>query len=73
MTKIKTDEEIRKIVVARLRQFPSGKKISIGMNGEYSKDELIDRVEQGDKIGQKIIAVQMAYLQSLKEGILDND
>jgi len=62
-----TDEDIRKLVVARLRSFPAGRKISIGADGEFTKDELIDRVEKDDRIGKKIVQVQLSYLQSLKE------
>ncbi|HCM82724.1 MAG: hypothetical protein UW37_C0018G0012 [Candidatus Gottesmanbacteria bacterium GW2011_GWA2_44_17] len=62
-----TDEEIRKLVVARLHSFPAGRKISIGNDGEFTKDELIKSVEKDDRIGKKIIQVQLSYLQSLKE------
>jgi len=62
-----TDEDIRKLVVARLRSFPVGRKISIGADGEFTKDELIDRVEKDDRIGKKIVQVQLSYLQSLKD------
>ena len=68
-----TDEEIRQLVVERLKAFPSGKKISIGSDGEYSKDELISAIDHHEPIGQKIIDIQMAFLQSLKEGALFND
>lgn len=68
-----TDEDIRKLVVARLRMFSSDKKISIGSSEEFTKDELIRRVEQNDEVGKKITAIQLQYLQSLKEGILFND
>jgi len=61
-----SDAEIRKLVVARLRSFPSGRKMSIGADGEFTKDELIDRVEKDDRIGKKIVQIQLSYLQSLK-------
>ena len=62
-----SDEEIRKLIIARLRSLPSTRKISIGNDGEFTKDELIDRIEKKDRIGKKIIEVQLSYLQSLKE------
>lgn len=65
-----TTEEIRQLVVARLRSFPSGKKLSIGSDGEFSKDELIQRVNEGDLIGKKIIEIQLSYLRSFKEDTL---
>jgi len=68
-----TDEEIRKLVVERLKTFPSGKKISIGSEGNFSKEELINHVESEDRVGRKIIEIQLTYLQSLKEGILTDE
>lgn len=65
-----TDEEIRKLVIARLRSFSSGRKISIGSEGAYTKDELIDCVSKGDEVGKKIIEIQLQYLRSLKEGFI---
>lgn len=64
-----TDEDIRKLVLARLRMLSSGRKISIGSDGEFSKEELINRVEKNDDIGKKITQIQLEYLQSLKNGI----
>jgi len=67
--KNKKSEEVKKLVIARLEIFPSGKKISIGAKGEFSKDELIESVEKGDEVGNTITKVQLEYLQSLKKGI----
>ena len=67
------DEEIRKLVVERLKTFPSGKKMSIGSEGNFSKEELINHVESEDRIGRKIIEIQLTYLQSLKKGILTDE
>lgn len=62
-----TDEEIRQLVIARLRSLSSGRKISIGSKGEFSKEELIEKVEKKDKIGDKIIEIQLEYLRSFKD------
>ena len=74
MTKKKTalskisDAEIRRLVVERLRTLPSGKQISIGSQGSFSKDELIKKVELGDRLGKKIIEVELEFLRALKKG-----
>lgn len=68
-----TDEEIRKLVIARLRSLPSQKRISIGSEGEFTREDLIKRVEKSDRVGQKIVEIQLSYLRSLKEGALFND
>jgi hypothetical protein len=68
----KKENDIKKIVIARLETLPSNQKISIGSSGEYgkeySKEELIKHIEKGDAIGEKIEEIQMEFLQSLKEG-----
>ena len=65
-----TQEEIKKIVIARLETLPADKKISIGSSGEFSRDELIDNVMKDTDIGKKMVQVEMEFLTSLKEGIL---
>lgn len=64
------NEDIKRIVIARLETLPPDKKISIGSSGEFSKDELIERVKKGDPIGEKMIEIEMEFLRSLKEGII---
>ncbi len=67
--KNKIDEEVKKIVIARLEVFPADKKISIGSMGEFTKEEMIEHVEREDNIGEKITEVHLNYLRTLKEGI----
>ncbi|VVA44262.1 conserved hypothetical protein [Candidatus Roizmanbacteria bacterium] len=67
--KLMTDEDIRQLVVARLRSFSSNKKISIGSDGEFTGKELIEKVKANDEIGQKIVNIQLEYLRSLKDNI----
>ncbi|PIU68801.1 hypothetical protein COS81_02625 [candidate division WWE3 bacterium CG06_land_8_20_14_3_00_42_16] len=62
-----TPKEIEQLVIARLLVLPEGKKISIGSEGEFTKNELIDRVKQGDELGKKMIEVELDYLRSLKD------
>jgi len=61
-----SDEDVRKLVLARLRSFPSGRRISIGSEGQFNKEELIDRVKKDDRVGKKIIQVQLTFLRALK-------
>lgn len=68
--KISSDEEIRNIVVERIKVLPSGKRISIGAEGSYSKEELVDHIQNQDKIGQTIIQAQIEFLRSMKTGVL---
>lgn len=63
---INISQEIKDLVIARLEILPEDTGISIGSAGEFTRDELIKRVRQGDEIGQKIIQVELSYLKSLK-------
>lgn len=62
------ENDIKELVIARLSSLPSDKEISIGSDGSFKRDELIERVESGDAIGKKMIEVEMTFLRSLKDG-----
>ncbi|MDP2909941.1 MAG: hypothetical protein Q8N69_02630 [bacterium] len=68
-----SDEEIRKLVIARLKVLSPETIISLGSAGSFSRDELVKKVEEGDKIGEKLAEIEMEWLQSLKEGKLYED
>lgn len=68
-----SSKEIRQLVVERIKVLSMGRKISIGNEGSYSKEELIDHVKKGDKVGEKIVEVQLHYLRSFKTGLLKDD
>ena len=63
-----SDLEIRKLVAERLKTLPSGKQVSIGDEGSFTKDELIEKVKLGDSIGEKIVEVELEFLRALKDG-----
>lgn len=69
MNKKELEEDIKKLVVARLEVMPSNQSISIGSEGSFTKEEMINHVEEGDNIGKKISQIQLEYLQRLKEGL----
>ncbi len=68
--KISADDEIRKLVIARLRQQSPDTMKSIGSMGTFSRDELIKRVEKGDEVGETIKNIEMEWLRAQKEGIV---
>lgn len=63
-----TDEDIRKLVMARLQILSSDTIISVGSEGSFSRDDLIHKIEENDHIGKKMIEVEMEWLRSFKEG-----
>lgn len=65
-----TSQEIKDLVIARLKTLPSDREISIGGKGEFSKKDLIERIEKDDEIGKKMIEIEMNLLRALKEGTL---
>jgi len=63
-------KDLKDLVIARLDVFPSHKTISIGSLGQFTKDELIECVEQGNEVGEKIVEIELFFLRALKEGTL---
>jgi len=62
---ISDSEDIINLVIARLKTIPSNVELSVGNEGSFSINELIERVRKQDDIGKKMIEVQLAYLRSL--------
>ena len=67
------EKDIQDLVIARLQTLPDGVELSIGSEGDFTKDELIDHVRLGDEVGQKIIELEMSFLRSLKSGVFYGD
>ena len=67
-----SDEQtvVQELVIARLETLPSDLGISLGAEGDFSRDQMIEHVKLGDAVGRKIMDVQMNFLRSLKSGIL---
>lgn len=64
------EDGIKKLVIARLQTLPEDTSVSVGDQGEYSKDQLIEHVQNGDEVGETIIDIEMNFLRHLKEGVL---
>ncbi len=64
-------ELIQKIVMERIKAMDPHVKIALGSQpGFLTKDELLQEVQKGTLTGKKIMAIQMHYLQALKEGLI---
>lgn len=63
-------EALKQLVVARLKLIPDDVKISVGAEGEFTRDELIERVEQDDRVGRQVAQSQLEFLQALGRGQL---
>ena len=67
---IELSDAIKDLVIARLDLIPPNLGVSIGGQGNFTKDELIEHVKKGDEIGQQIARIEMTFLKAVKEGIL---
>ncbi|MBU1129570.1 MAG: hypothetical protein KJ949_03000 [Nanoarchaeota archaeon] len=68
--KIKKEEGIKELVLARINFMPSNYKLSIGSEGTFTKDELIQQVSAGSEIGNQVITMQMNFIRALTSGKL---
>ncbi len=64
------DEEIRKLVVARLKVLSPDTMKSIGEKGVFDRDQLIEHVERGDETGRIIENIEMEWLRAVRDGIV---
>ncbi len=60
-----SDDEA-KITLERLRYMPNTIRISIGGYGTFTRDQLINEVNNRSEIGATIIETQMSYVRSFK-------
>ena len=70
MSENDNNNEIKNLVITRLETLPSDAVVSLGSNGEFTKDQIIESVRRGDENGKKMIEIEMTFLQGLKDGIL---
>ena len=64
------DSDAKRLVIARLDALPSNIGIAVGSAGNFSKQELLDRIEKEDEIGQMFVDLDISYLRALKDGTL---
>lgn len=60
-------EEMKKIVVARIRTSSDDLVITIG-DIDLNKQQVLESVEKGDEIGLEIIDTQMEFLRDMASG-----
>ncbi len=61
-------EDIKELVIARLGIMPSNYQLSIGNKGTFTKNQLIDHVNQEDEIGKQIVKMQINFINALTSG-----
>ena len=63
MTNIK--KEIKELVIARLQTMPLTIKVTLGNLGTFNREQLISHIKQGDKVGEKIIEMELFYIKTI--------
>lgn len=66
--KLDVEEELKQLVIQRLKATSDELNIVIGNKGDFTREELIRRVESGDKIGKEIVESEIEFLKALTEG-----
>ncbi|MBI2559111.1 hypothetical protein HYW20_07360 [Candidatus Woesearchaeota archaeon] len=61
---------LKNLVKARLLAMPPDISFSVGNFGDYTRNELIEQVEQGTEIGKATIDMQLAFIRKMP-GILN--
>lgn len=66
-------DDARKLVMERIRASSKDMMISVGGDENLSRRQLLESVEKGDELGQRIVNIQLAYLRDLAEGKIYQD
>ena len=67
MTQDELNENIKKLILARLMIMPSDLRLSIGSQ-DYTKEDLKKHIEENDSIGNEYTNTQLEFLQDLASG-----
>jgi hypothetical protein len=59
------DEDIKKIVKKRLLAMPPEISFSVGGFGDFSRDQLINEIDDDSDIGKEIVEMQVNFLKKI--------
>ena len=63
---METDTDyIKKLVKERLHAMPPDVSFSVGNFGDFTRDELIEQVDQGTDVGQAAIEMQIDFIRKM--------
>ena len=65
MSENQISQDVINLVIARLETIPANVSVSIGGDGSYTIQQLIERIKKQDEVGRKMVAMQLAYIRSL--------
>ena len=67
----KIDEELKKLVIARLGTLNPDSKVLLFGDKPISVRDMLKEVTEGSELGKKIVEVQISYIKMLARGELD--
>ena len=62
------DRNEKELVLARVRAYSDDFELSIGGKGTFSKDKIVENIEEETEMGKEIVEMQMEYLRDLVSG-----
>lgn len=67
---VEVNEDVKELVVTRIEASRSDLRLSVGGGRSMTKEEMIDHVRKGDKIGKQIIRAHLNFLRAVASGEL---
>lgn len=65
-------EKLKKLTLERIKVMPSNTEVVIGSD-RYSKEDLIEHVNETDDLGKQIMIMHLEFLQDLSSGEIYKD
>lgn len=65
-------EKLKKLTLERIKVMPSNTEVVIGSD-RYSKEDLIEHVNETDDLGKQIMIMHLEFLQDLSSGAIYKD
>ena len=65
-----SEDQIKKLVIARLETMPPHHELAIGAEGTFSREQLIEEVKKGSGVGRTVIDIELEFLRAFKKGAL---
>lgn len=64
----KLEEDIKKLVIERIRASSDSLELIVGGNEKLTKEQLIASVSENDETGKEIVRAQMEFLKAMASG-----
>lgn len=64
----KAKEKLKEIVLMKIETMPINYKLSVGKEGVFNKEEIIEHVKKMDTIGEKILDMEFRFMKALSDG-----